>query len=81
MGKPSIETPDVPKHWIEASGSNDGWPEFNLPDGQRLGEVVQQHRADLQRIVERLQSNPSSLDGGLGYAAGHYLGMARPYVR
>lgn len=79
MPKPSMQIPDVPKHWTKASGSSNEWPEFDLPDGQKLGDVVQKHRADLQRTVGRLQSDPNSVDGGLGYAAGHYLGMARPY--
>jgi hypothetical protein len=79
MPKPSIQIPDVPEHWTDPSGSNNGWAEFNLPDGQKLGDVVQQHRTDLQHTVERLQSDPNSLDGGLGYVVGHYLGMARPH--
>ena len=31
-----------------------------------------------RNTVDRLQNDPQSLDGGLGYAAGHYLGMAWP---
>jgi hypothetical protein len=78
MGKPSIQLPDVPKNWGDVSGGG-GWPDFMLPDGQRLKDVIQQHRADLQDTVGRLQGDPNSLDGGLGYAAGHYLGMAWPH--
>lgn len=58
--------------------SSAGWPDFILPDGQKLGDVIQQHRSDLKDTVDRLQNDPQALDGGLGYAAGHYLGMAWP---
>lgn len=80
MGKPSLQRPDVPRHWTDVSGSADGGasPDYILPGGQQLKDVIQQHRADLQDRIEQLQNNSSSLDGGLGYAAGHYLGMAWP---
>ena len=72
--------PNVPESWKGGSdNSSSGWPGFTLPDGQKLGDVIQQHRSDLQGKVEQLQNDPESLDGGLGYAAGHYLGMAWPH--
>lgn len=79
MGKPSIQIPDVPEHWTDIPGSGTDWADFDLPNGQKLGDIIQKHRADLQGAVKRLQDDPNSLDGGLGYAAGHYLGLARPH--
>jgi hypothetical protein len=84
MGKSSIELPDLPADWKNDPANSvsdkpsDRWPNFVLPDGQKLEDVIQQHRSDLKDTVDRLQSDPQSLDGGLGYAAGHYLGMAWP---
>jgi hypothetical protein len=84
MGKSSIELPDLPAGWNNDAAnsvsdkSSDSWPDFILPDGKKLGDVIQQHRSDLRNAVDRLQNDPQSLDGGLGYAAGHYLGMAWP---
>ena len=80
MGKSNVALPDLPPAWNDTPGeTSDGWPDFTLPDGQTLKEVIQQQRTDLQNAVDRAQSAPDALDGGLGYAAGHYLAMARPH--
>jgi len=80
MGKSNVALPDLPPAWNDTPGETlDGWLDFTLPDGQKLKEVIQQQRTDLQSAVDRAQSGPDSPDGGLGYAAGHYLAMARPH--
>jgi hypothetical protein len=80
MGKSNAELPAWPDAWNDMpSNTSDGWPDFILPDGQKLKEVIQQHRTDLQSAVDHAQSAPDSLDGGLGYAAGHYLALGRPH--
>ena len=72
--------PNIPKAWSDTPDNmSGGWQDFALPDGQKLGDVIQQHRSDLRDKVEQLQNDPQSTDGGLGYAAGHYLGMAWPH--
>lgn len=60
-----------------ASGDG-GSPDFILPDGQRLGTMIQQQRSALQNSMTQLQNDPQSPDGGMGYAAGQYAAMAWP---
>jgi hypothetical protein len=80
MGKSNAALPEWPEIWNDTpSGTSDGWPDFTLPNGQKLKEVIQQRRTGLQNAIDRAQSVPDSMDGGLGYAAGHYLAMARPH--
>ena len=72
MGKSNIEMPDLPEAWKDKVGGisdnkSGAWPDFLLPDGQKLGDVIQQHRDDLRSTVEQLQDDPQSLEGGLGY--------------
>lgn len=90
MGK-SNEMPTPPAHWTDIrpqvvpnrrdnpADTAGGWPDFTLPDGQKLKDVIQRHRSELLDTVERLQTYPESADGGLGYATGHYLSMAWPH--
>lgn len=84
MGKPSVEMPDWPEEWKVSPGAppdniSKGWQDFALPDGQKLKDVFWEHRSDLLNTVSRLQRDPQSMDGGLGYAAGHYLAMGWPH--
>jgi hypothetical protein len=57
---------------------NGGSPDFILPDGRRLGTVIEQQRSNLLANMGQLQNDPQSSDGGLGYAAGQYAAMAWP---
>ncbi|HVW75199.1 MAG TPA: hypothetical protein VHC39_16295 [Rhizomicrobium sp.] len=63
----------------DAASGDGGSPDFILPDGRRLGTVIQQRRAALQDGMAQLQNDPLSLDSGLGYAAGQYAATVWPH--
>jgi hypothetical protein len=93
MGKPTVQLPDPPDTWDinpstipgldqnpsdTGAASAGGWPDYILPDGSRLGTVIQQQRAALQNSMAQAQNDPQVTDGGLGNAFGQYLAVVQP---
>ena len=56
-----------------------GWPDYILPDGSRLGTVIQQQRFALQDSMAQAQNDPQTTDGGLGNAFGQYIAAVQPH--
>jgi hypothetical protein len=56
-----------------------GSPDYILPDGSRLGTVIQQQRSALQNGMAQAQGDPQTTDGGLGNAFGQYIAAVQPH--